>query len=48
MTGKALWKPRGEGAILTSMKAGAEILYSEDFPVGRKYGSIEVVNPLQE
>lgn len=28
--------------------AGAEVLYSEDLATGRRYGAIEVVNPLAE
>lgn len=34
--------------LLAAEIAGASILYSEDFSAGHKYGSIQVVNPLQK
>lgn len=37
-----------DAAILqAALDSGCEVLYSEDFQAGRRYGALEVVNPFQ-
>jgi predicted nucleic acid-binding protein len=32
--------------LQAALSAGVTILYSEDFSAGQKYGSVQVINPL--